>query len=319
MFTVYLTIYLGNSLPPFYIGSTTFKRLSKGYHGSVTSIKYGDIWKYEIKNNPQLFITVPIPGQTANTATEILDLELAWQKEFDVARNPRFINQCLAKKGFCHTKESARKAVETRKRNGTNIQRPETRRKISESNKGTTRPPLSLKARQKISKANTGRVISPEWRAKISNSNTGKKASEETIAKLRESHLGNIPSPESIAKRLATIEANGGYRHSEETKKKIGDAQRGKPRKGFPCPESTKQKLHDLYQGKTRDPAIGKKCSETAARKRAEQEQRIAAGEDPAKFKKKHPSKTCPHCGTTGLAQHIARYHNNHCKLKKDA
>ena len=173
--------------------------------------------------------------------------------------------------------------------------------------------------KKKLSELHKGREITPECRAKISKSNTGKKASEETRAKLRESHLGNKLTPESIAKRLATIEANGGYSHSDETKKKIGDANSGKTRDGLPCPESTKQKLRERYLGTKRDPSIGKKCSETAARKRAEKEARIAAGDDPALFKKIQPKTTCTCCGKVGLAQHIVRYHNDNCKMKMGA
>ena len=32
MYCVYLTIYTGNKLPPFYIGSTSLKKINKGYN-----------------------------------------------------------------------------------------------------------------------------------------------------------------------------------------------------------------------------------------------------------------------------------------------
>jgi hypothetical protein len=37
MYCVYLTIYKGNNLPPFYIGSTSIDKIDGGYHGSVMS------------------------------------------------------------------------------------------------------------------------------------------------------------------------------------------------------------------------------------------------------------------------------------------
>ena len=52
------------------------------------------------------------------------------------------------------------------------------------------------------------------------------------------SHLGYKQSAETVAKRVATRRARNNYGHSEETKKRIGDIQRGKP-KG---PMSEKQK-----------------------------------------------------------------------------
>jgi hypothetical protein len=55
MYCVYLTIYKGNKLPPFYIGSTSIEKIYKNYKGSVESKKYGKIWKNEIKNCSDLF------------------------------------------------------------------------------------------------------------------------------------------------------------------------------------------------------------------------------------------------------------------------
>lgn len=54
-YCVYLTIYSGSKLPPFYIGSGTLdKILNKGYRGSVTSKQFKKIWSQELKfyHNP---------------------------------------------------------------------------------------------------------------------------------------------------------------------------------------------------------------------------------------------------------------------------
>jgi hypothetical protein len=40
IFCTYLTIYSGNKLPMFYIGSSTVKKVVSGYHGSVSSKIY---------------------------------------------------------------------------------------------------------------------------------------------------------------------------------------------------------------------------------------------------------------------------------------
>jgi hypothetical protein len=52
IYCTYLTIYSGNKLPPFYIGSTSVNRISNGYHGSVSSKRYKSIWLEELKTNP---------------------------------------------------------------------------------------------------------------------------------------------------------------------------------------------------------------------------------------------------------------------------
>src|SRR5665213_636537 len=86
----------------------------------------------------------------------------------------------------------------------------ETRRKISEANKGNNNC--------------RGRVMSEETKKKISLSKIGRPLSPEHIEKLKLSNKGRIRSPETIAKTVATRKSRGGYAHSEETKKKIGEA-----------------------------------------------------------------------------------------------
>jgi hypothetical protein len=275
MYCVYFTIYKGDRLPPFYIGSAPVSKINCGYHGSASSAQWGQIWKSELKDNPHLFVTFIIPDQYAPTPREILDLELKWQKLFNVVEDPSFVNQAYAKAGFCSSPESARKAVETRKRNGRTARTEETRRKISEANRGRKLPPITEETRQKQSAARKGKSRSKEWRDKISASNTGKKHSEETRAKLR--LVNRRPQTlESIAKRLTTIEANGGYNHSEETKRKIGEANRGKVR--APVSDETRKKLSERLTGNKRSPEAMAKYRETIARKQAERAERQSLG-----------------------------------------
>jgi hypothetical protein len=268
MYTVYFTFYLGDKLPPYYIGSTTFTRLTKGYHGSVRSAKYGEIWKQEIKDHPELFVTFPIPDTTAETVNEILLLEIFWQQKFCVVEDPLFINQCYALAGFCSTSETALKAGETRKRNGTSIRSLECREKSRLAQIGKSRKPHTTATRLQMSKTRTGTVHSKEWNDNISKANTGKTASEETIQKLIQSHLGIKPTQQSIDKRAATIEENGGYNHSEETKNKIGKDNKGK--KLGPRSQDFKDNIQKKLTGRTRSPEATRKMHETYARKRAE-------------------------------------------------
>lgn len=57
MYCIYLTVYHGNKLPPFYIGYSTVKKVLNGYRGSVCSIAYKEIYLQELEDNPHLFKT----------------------------------------------------------------------------------------------------------------------------------------------------------------------------------------------------------------------------------------------------------------------
>lgn len=99
MYCTYLTIYDGKKLPHFYIGSSSITKIENGYHGSVSSIKYGDIWKQELKENPELFKTHII--STHESRQEALDHERFLQESLNVVKSPDYINVSLAaKNGF---------------------------------------------------------------------------------------------------------------------------------------------------------------------------------------------------------------------------
>ena len=115
LYCIYLTIYLGDKLPPFYIGSTSTDKIKKGYHGSVTSVKYKHIWDNELKTNNHLFKTFVIPTPPILSQKHKLQLESLWQKAFDVVRSEDFINKCIATQDlFCADRESIEKAKITR-------------------------------------------------------------------------------------------------------------------------------------------------------------------------------------------------------------
>ncbi len=105
-----------------------------------------------------------------------------------------------------------------------------TGREITKETKAKLRK-ASLKRRLKF-----GYINSPETRRKLSEINKGKKHSKETIEKLKQihsnrsketrrrmgiAHKGKKQSKETILKRIMTRK---GYKHSEETKKKISEA-----------------------------------------------------------------------------------------------
>lgn len=94
MYCVYLVVYKGNMLPPFYIGSTSTDKIKNGYMGSVTSKRYRSIYKRELRNHPQKF-SIKILTVTSNR-DEALVKERLIQEKLNVVNNPLYINQSIA-------------------------------------------------------------------------------------------------------------------------------------------------------------------------------------------------------------------------------
>jgi len=94
LFCVYLTCYSGNKLPQFYIGSTSIKKILNGYRGSVSSKTYKEIWKKELKENPNLFKTKIISYHSDRTSATIKENKL--QILLGVVLSPLYINQSNA-------------------------------------------------------------------------------------------------------------------------------------------------------------------------------------------------------------------------------
>ena len=130
IYCTYLTVYTGNKLPPFYIGSTSIDNINKGYRGSVQSKQYKSIWKQELHSHPDLFKTIILTKH--ETREEAMEREVVFQEAFSVARNPMYINMAHANGKFF------------------------------------TSGPQSPETIAKISAGMTGKTLSPETRAKIS-------------------------------------------------------------------------------------------------------------------------------------------------------
>ena len=100
MFVVYLTTYLGNKLPKYYIGSTFAEKIKNGYRGTPTSKRYGKIFRSELKNNSHLFDIEIISEHS--TRIEALEAERKIQIEMNVLSDSNFINMGLAAcNSFC--------------------------------------------------------------------------------------------------------------------------------------------------------------------------------------------------------------------------
>lgn len=188
IYCTYLTVYTGNKLPPFYIGSTSVDNINKGYRGSVSSERYKSIWKQELKLHPDLFKTIILTRH--ETRQEAQDKEIVFHEAFTVARNPMYINMTHANgKFFVSGPPSS-----------------ETKAKMSAAHTGKKLGSKSPEAIAKTAAANTGKKRSPETKTKMSAAQTGKKQSPEHIAKISAAKTGKKRepfSPEHKAKMSA--------------------------------------------------------------------------------------------------------------------
>lgn len=160
-FCVYLTIYSGNKLPPFYIGSTSVKRIKQGYKGSVRSKEYAMIWKSEPK---EYFKTIIL--QKYKDRDSASKREAYIQEKLDVVNNSLYVNMAIIKNGkvYYSWTEEKRKNVGDRFRG----------KKLTEDHK------------RKIRLSNVGRKHTPETKLKISVANKGKKSHFSEWNKTRE-------------------------------------------------------------------------------------------------------------------------------------
>lgn len=181
IYCVYLTVYRGNKLPMFYIGSSNVDKINKGYHGSVLSSEYKEIWKSELKNSPELFITRVI--STHKTRQEAYQTEERLQKTQNVISSQLFINKAIANKTFNNF--GKKDSIETKQKKsnshkgkkvwnaGYTAETHPSMLKISNSNKGKT----------PWNKGKTDIIITKEFRQKCSIGQTGRKHSAESCAK----------------------------------------------------------------------------------------------------------------------------------------
>lgn len=94
IYVVYLTIYYGDRLPRRYIGSSKLEKVKNGYHGSVVSKKYKEIWKKELKENPNLFKTRVLSIHETDILARKEELKL--HKKYDVVKSDKYINMSFA-------------------------------------------------------------------------------------------------------------------------------------------------------------------------------------------------------------------------------
>jgi hypothetical protein len=222
IYCTYLTVYNGNLMPKFYIGSTSLNKINRGYHGTVKSKRYKSIWKTELQEHPEFFITHVLTRH--DTRTDALERESRFHEKLKVHRNPMYINMATANGKFYNqslTDEHKHalllaalrpKSKEHKRKIGLGnkgkIRSPELRKRIGDAQRGLSRPEFSEEHRKNISKALMGKSLSQEHRAKISQIQMGKKLSEEHKKKIGSAQKNRVFSEEhkrkiSESKRLS--------------------------------------------------------------------------------------------------------------------
>lgn len=98
-YIVYITLYRGTKLPPWYIGSTTQENIDLGYNGSVNSKEYRELYKTEQRENKHLFRTKILSYH--KTREEAYSEELRLHKMHLVVENDKYFNKSYAQEyGF---------------------------------------------------------------------------------------------------------------------------------------------------------------------------------------------------------------------------
>lgn len=175
IFCVYLTTYFGNKLPQFYIGSTSVIKIYAGYHGTVTSKKYKNMWEYEIKNNKHLFKTKIISLHI--TRKEAYIKEEYFQRKLNVISSNLYINLSYANGGFVaeygkklsdEWKNNIGKAMIGKKHT------LETKMKQSISGGHRKGKKNTIEENKKNSESNKKVIKTPEWNKKNSEANIGR-------------------------------------------------------------------------------------------------------------------------------------------------
>lgn len=286
MFVCYKTTYHGDKIPRYYIGSTSLAKIESGYKGSVVSKKWRDVFKEEIKNNPDLFDVEVLTFHETREGALLKELEL--HLEYDVVKSPEFFNESTA----------TPKGMFGRDVSGKN--NPMFGRKHSDSSRNIMREKRGNEARyipehkhkEIIKKTHSGKHVSDETRKKLSESLRGREVSDETRKKLSESlkdkNTGHKRGPMLEETKKKISEANKGREISNETRKKISESNKGKT-KGIHRKAARKGPLSDESKYKISQSLLGKNRGN-------------------------YKESKCPHCGKEGRGGNMLRYHFNNCK-----
>jgi len=128
----------------------------------------------------------------------------------------------------------------------------ETREKISIATRGRPKGPMPVETRAKIGQSLIGKPWDTERKQRYTSPMFGKTHTAESRAKIKAARALQVMTPMSEDTREKLRVAKIGWNPSVETRKKIGDAHRGKAawNKGIACPDDVKEKLRQANLGK---------------------------------------------------------------------
>ena len=177
----------------------------------------------------------------------------------------------------------------------------EARAKMSEKKTGVKLEPFSEEHKQKMSKAAMG----------DNNPMYGKEITDEHRARLIVSAKAKVFSPEH---RANLSKALIGRKFSAETRKKISEAGKGRqsPNLGKKMSDEQKKKISQSLKGNILPEQTKSKISESLTGRELSEKHK----ENLRKVALYRPIITCPHCGKSGSANNMKRYHFDNCRNK---
>jgi group I intron endonuclease len=184
-----------------------------------------------------------VEALTAQLTLEYLNIvEQMCIKQYDSMNEAKGYNCTLGGDGVCghvHTEVTKRRLSQRFKGRSFSI---ETRRKIGEANR---RRVVTGETKQKIREANLGKKLSEEHKRKIGISGKGrvnKPISEETRKRMSDAQKGKKASMESRRKQS---ESRKGTHRSKETRKRMSEA----AKRRLPMSEITKKRISEAHKG----------------------------------------------------------------------
>ena len=160
------------------------------------------------------------------------------------------------------------------------------------------------------SELHKGKIVTAETRDKMSAKAKGrvsgfkdKTHTDLSNQKNSAAHNGKRPSKETVEKILKSRQH---YRHSEETKTKISESNKGKT---VIVTDETRQKISNTLKGRVPTWLVGKQAHNRGI---------AHSAETVAKLSIPKPKITCPHCGAVvGGHANYNRWHGDNCKHLK--
>jgi len=192
-YCTYLTIYKGTKMPMFYIGRSNVKNVQNGYHGSVSSKLYKQIWLEELEQNPHLFETKILTVHA--TKKEAAEQEEYFHKKHQVHKNPLYINQATGAGTFHADIRGKKNPWYGKSRRGelnpmySKTHKESTRKKMSANGKGKHSQPKTDEFKQTMREHYAGKTYEErfgvEYAAEIK-AKQSKPKSTEHINKIKE-------------------------------------------------------------------------------------------------------------------------------------